>query len=531
MMEWIKNNSKYVFIIPAVAAFLLAMIPTLKYQWPLSWDIIYHIQYAEVYAQYGITLTNPLLNAPIGQKIGYPPLFHLILAGLGTIFKDYFQVARFLQPIIVSLIVLSTSYVGYKIHGKIAGISAGFLILTSIIFVRMIFPIPENIALVFFPIAVYLFYKSLKDSRLKFAVLSGVLLVLMAATHTAATLCLFITISAITLSELILYQRTSILKNFAAFILALIVAIILGALALFVLSPDLLHNILQNGFSGVTGIATSLSQTRPLSWYVYISTLGIPLIVFGALGSLYAFKNHEKKDVFLLVWLMAMILLSVAYLFGINVISYRVLIYILIPLSILGGWGIKLIYSKIKSKPWFASRHVHIIFLIVLMSLCLLNGFLDVNDPEIAIFKVENSLGGVQIAPPSSAEVDLANWFQKNGKKTRSIISNNQFTGMFISTQTGTPLNYNFNIYAMKDSPQATLANVEKEGIGYIIYDKKLVLSPPDTSRVYVKKIPSEFYSLDYFSQDIPSNLDYIMPSYANVVYENQEFIVCEIVY
>lgn len=70
------NSRKYLILIPAIAALIIALIPTLKYQWPLGWDIIYHVQYAQVYAHYGFTLINPLLNAPVGQKIGYPPLFH-----------------------------------------------------------------------------------------------------------------------------------------------------------------------------------------------------------------------------------------------------------------------------------------------------------------------------------------------------------------------------------------------------------------------------------------------------------------------
>ena len=126
-----KNRLKnLIWIIPAIIAFLIALIPTLKYQWPLSWDIIYHIQYAQIYAKYGFVLTDPLLDSPVGQKIGYPPLFHLLLAYLGLITKvDLFQIARSMQPFLAMFIVLSVTYVGKKLYGTIAGISAGFLLI------------------------------------------------------------------------------------------------------------------------------------------------------------------------------------------------------------------------------------------------------------------------------------------------------------------------------------------------------------------------------------------------------------------
>jgi hypothetical protein len=395
----------------------------------------------------------------------------------------------------------------------------------------MIYPIPENLALVFLPFAIYFYYYSLKNSTVKPAIISGLLLVLTILTHTAASLCLFITISSISLVELILYREKHVLKNYAAFLLGLVVFLTMGAAVILLVAPDLLQNLINNGISGVTGIATSLTQSRAMGLNIYISTLGIPVIFFGAIGSAYALKNRDKKDIFVIVWLLSMILLSVAYLVGINVISYRVLIYILLPLSILGSLGVKIIYNQLKSIPSFSSKGIHSMFLLILLLLCAMNGFLNLEDPKIAVFKVENQLGGVQIAPPSSAEADLANWFKQNGNKSRSIITSNQFTGTFITAQTGIPLSYNFSIYAMKDSPNATLPQVQKEGIGYIIYDKKLVLSPPDNSRLYVIKIPSEFYSLDYFSQDIATNLNKILPSYARIVYENEEFIISEVVY
>lgn len=48
-------------------------------------------------------------------------------------------------------IVLSVSYVAYKLYGEIAGIGAGFLMLSSMMVERIIVALPENLALIFFP--------------------------------------------------------------------------------------------------------------------------------------------------------------------------------------------------------------------------------------------------------------------------------------------------------------------------------------------------------------------------------------------
>ncbi len=98
------NNNKnllinLIWIIPAIIAFLLALIPTLKYQWPLSWDTISTILSAQLYAKYGFVLINPFINAPYGDNINYPPLFYLLLAFLGNITHvNLYQIARVLQP-------------------------------------------------------------------------------------------------------------------------------------------------------------------------------------------------------------------------------------------------------------------------------------------------------------------------------------------------------------------------------------------------------------------------------------------------
>jgi hypothetical protein len=583
------EKKKILVILPAIAALFIALIPTLKYQWPLGWDIIYHVQYAHVYATYGFTLTDPLLNAPSGQQMGYPPLFHLLIAGLGTVFGvDFFQVARFLQPVMAASLVLSVSYVAYRFYGEIAGASAGFLMLSSYLVGRMVLPLPENLALIFIPLAVYFYYSSIKNRDIKPALLGGVFFCLVVLTHQPATLCLSLIIIGITLLELIVYRNIRVLKNLLSFFTALIVLIVLGVVALQIIAPQILQ-----GLSGqillLLSKSSSLVANRPLSLWGYFGNLGFLVIIFSVIGGVVALKKHGRKDLLMLVWVIAMILLSNSYWFGISVISYRVIIYLLIPLSMLGGLGITFIinsledyqnklqessgnnaeinvstegtnlnvieinsgdlndsdnvgnYDNLKNKssngkiikypvkkyPIISYPQFGVVFLIIIYLVCAVSGVLTVTNPKVTNFGVKNEYGTVQISPPSQSEVDLANWFKENGNTSRSMLISNQFAGMFVSTVSGMPMHYDFDYFSIKGLP---LSERQKESIGYVVFDKRLVLSPQDNEFI-LKKVDSEFYPLYYSTVDIPSYIDQIMPDNSHKAYENQDFIVFQMDY
>jgi len=73
---------------------------------------------------------------------------------------DYFQAARVLQPFLALSVVLSVSYVAKKFYGDITGISAGFLVMSSYLFTRLVSPLPETMAIIFIPLSVYSFYQA-----------------------------------------------------------------------------------------------------------------------------------------------------------------------------------------------------------------------------------------------------------------------------------------------------------------------------------------------------------------------------------
>lgn len=522
-MKLNRHTGKILMLIPAITIFFLALIPTLKYQWPLSWDIIYHIQYAKIYAHYGFVLDNPLIYPT--RKIGYPPLFHFLLVFIASILQiDYFNVAKILQPVFAASIVLSVSYVAMKFYGKIAGMSAGFLIISSYLIHRIVLSIPENLALIFLPLAVYFYYISLKDGNLKYALISGLMLVLILLIHPAAPQILLLIVTAFTILALILNRDLGVLKNYGAFFVILIGSIAAGAIVLALVNPDVFYSIIQQGLNTITGYSASLNYNKSMSIWGYFGSLGIMVLIFTVIGAAFAIKKRHEKNLYIVTWILIMILLSKAYWFGINVISYRVLIYLLIPLSILGGFGLSQLYYRLKEYKMFSSRQFRSLFLICMFILCTFFGILNVENPNVAIFGATTEFGKIQIAPPTDTQADLANWFNENGDRNRSIITNNLFTGMFISSKTLMPFHYGF-VHLSNHTPHSFFKN---QNISYIVLDKRLTF-PSQNASATRKLVNAEFYEVYFYSDDAFEDISKITPDYVKIVYENSDFIVCRV--
>ena len=122
--------------------------------------------------------------------------------------------------------------------------------------------------------------------------------------------------------------------------------------------------------------------------------------------------------------------------------------------------------------------------------------------------------------------ISLLSETNKDIAKNKSIIISNLYSGTFIATETGMSIHYGFEYYNKSDP----ISNFEKEKIGYMVFDKRLTFQSKNEP-IYLKKVRSEFYPLFYFSKDIKSNIKELIPEYAEIVYENEDFIVCKIIY
>ena len=522
----IKQINSLLWIIPGLIAFFIALIPSLTYQWPLTMDIFIHIHIAQVYSHYGLVLVDPLIDPPAGTFIAYPPLFSFLLLFLVNLLKiDYFQVARILQPFFAMSIVLSVSYVARKFYGDIAGISAGFLILSSYLFGRILTPLPETLVLILVPLAVYSYYLSIKDKKYKYALVASLIFVLIILTHQATTLLLFLIITAFTLILGILKREIRYFYNYILFLSIPIIGAVIAIIAIMLIAPDFVEKISTYGITTVTGYSTSLPVNESISDLKYAVYLGIVLI-FVTFGAVLALKRRENKDLFMIIWIAVILIMSKSYWFGVNVYTIRLLVHLLLPLSILGGMGLSYLYLDYKKKE-FPSKTVRTGFLIAIFVISSLFAVSTVTDPKFPVipkYDLGNAqMANPQIVPPSSSDIDMANWFNQNGNKSRSVLITNVYSGKILLALTGQPI---ATINAMapyyldgsKTTSNLTM-KLKNTSIGYLVYDKRLkIYSNDNSTRV-------SYQNFVYYSSDIHG----IIPSYARIVHENDNYIICEI--
>jgi len=382
-----RNRSLLILLLPVIITFFITLIPTLKYQWPLSWDVFYHVHMAKLYMENGITFFDPLTFAPYGRPTFYTPLFHYLLASLSLSFKlDPFLLARYLQPIFASAIVFSAVYAVSKIYDICTGFLTGFFLMFSVIFFRFMLPIPEAMALIFFPLVIYGYYSALKNDKYNMAIIAGLLGGIILLTHALTALCLILVLTVYTIVMKI--QKRN--DNFKHFWILLIFMLLLASIWWV---PIII--IYGYVFNNPTGIK--------LPFLAYIKFYGIITIVFAIFGGFSMFKRRFSNDILILSGAMSLIFFSQIYWLGIPILSDRILTFSVFFVSVLAAYGLR----KFRIKNHKKLDHIMVLFIVIL-----------------AIF---SGFYGAQKLEPSSDlyEIDIANWFKFNGDKQKVVITSN----------------------------------------------------------------------------------------------------------
>ncbi len=262
----------------------------------------------------------------------------------------------------------------------------------------------------------------------------------------------------------------------------------------------------------------------PMSLFLYPKQFGLIVFIFGCFGTALAIKKRQIYDIYLIIWVIVTFILSISYLFNINVISYRVLIYILIPLSMLAGFGVSFIYGQIKER----SKNISYLFLIITLGISFVLGIYTVEDPNIAIFGSSTDSGSVQIVPPSSSDMDIIKWFSANGDLNKSVLTSNYYSGIFLVTMTGQPVEdiYTDMIYMQVETNKSELTD---SGIGYILFDKRIVRSKSINVDTRTKNDSFQQLSKKYAAGNLiyyNESFQKLSKKYAVSVYENEDYII-----
>lgn len=464
----IKNRLHLLIFLPAIIAFFISLIPTLKFQLPLSWDVFFHIHMAKIYLEHGIIMWDPLTYAPFGRPIYYPPGFHFFIAILSKLTAyDLLNITRFMQPFLAFSVVLSFTYLAYKLYNLSVGFLAGFLLIITLPFYRFMFPIPESMVMIFLPLAIYFYYHGIQKNIYTYILASGVLSGLNLLIHPSSAVLLIIVLGFYTLI-LKVVGRNVFSKYFLLY----------ASLAIVIASWWWVPLLLNYGY--VFQVSTIMV---PLSDYPRI--FGISLI-FAPLGGYLLMRNNENKDVLILTWLIILVLFSQIHLLGISVLSDRILYYAVLPTTIMAAYGLNFLLGYFERIP-HKKQFYYILTSFIVISI-IISGFWVANmkKPDV-----------------SNSQLDVAYYFQDHGDKSSVVISADYILDSVIVSISRQPVSRGGNgVSKLKElntnkylSFNFTRSDSNRDNVGYIVlYSNQ---GTPPYSRMIYENRDYKIYSIE----------------------------------
>lgn len=520
------NKNKNLIFIPIIVSLLLALYLTITTNGPLSWDIYTHINYALAYMMNGITTVDPLLNAPTGKTIGYAPLFHIILIVLSKcVGSNLLLAAQILQPVLACLSTFIIVYVSDKLYDRTSAMASGMLLLSSFMFTRLILPIPETIAVIFFMLSVYFFYVSIDKEKYSYVLYSVIMTLLILSVHFSTFVYALIIITLLSLIYLLISRKMWVIKSYALWLIPLLILLAIGFMLVNMISPEKALTLLDSVKSIIYNPMSLFMGQKAMGLERYIKCVGILPLIFGIMGLYYSIKN--KKHLFICIWALVAFVITNLHWIGIPVYTYRLLIYFVVPASILGGYAFGQLLEKVSVDYKSLASTLIIVFII----LTFISACTSLADESVKYSSVTTQESTFHIAPPLGEEQEVINFFKSQNATNKSILINNLFFGMIISSNNAIPMHYSFDVYASPSSRKASLSSLEEENIGYIVYDKSLVLSnATEYTPLDVEYVEADYYPVYYFTNKITEDNFYnIQVSGTTKVFENNRFIVCQV--
>lgn len=443
-----KNKNSILVLIPAIITFCLVLIPTIKYSIPLAGDTFYHTALIQFYSVNGMSWSNSFLMS--GQPI-YSPLFDFFILSLSKILSiSTIVILKYLQPLFAFLIVLSFSFTAYKMYNAVTGFLTGIFILFSALFSKIMLTTPEAMILIIIPLLAYFYVLALENKNIKYALISGMFLGLAFLTQTLSATIIFFMLSSFTLIIFIMKKEA----NFMAYWILMVISIIIAAmwwLPIFINGP----------FTFQIFISPYLSQLIAINQYP--TFLGLIPLIFAFIGAFYLSKRKQIKDILILTWLLAVILLSLIQFLLMPLGAAYILLLAIFPLMVMAGLGVQCIRIDGDKRPIYALTAV------------------------ILLLGVYYGFGIVSsIQPESDSQIGVVQWFKNQGDKNLIVISNNSSLDAAIFSISNQSVLYgpkyleiskNLNIKKYLLGKYNTL-DIINDNVGYVVLNKNVTKMP-----------------------------------------------------
>ncbi|NPV50510.1 MAG: hypothetical protein HPY60_04850 [Candidatus Methanofastidiosum sp.] len=321
------KNIKY-FLIPIILITILALCETYplygRFQYPLSWDIWYHMRIVENFSN-GFFTFDPVSFGPEGRIHTYPPLFHLLLLGLYKILNltglSIMDAARIMPAILFPLSAISTFLFVNKFYGKEIGLLTSFFVLViQVSLDRGIIASPQSLALVLIPLGLLTYLLGLKER--KYLYVSGIISSAIFYTHGLSFIVFFLSIIVFTLF-LYFTKREIKLHNFLIF-----------ALITLIISFPWIIQLLRYG------IASNIPYGGVFKLSFYPVKLGYITMALALPGIVFLILRKREEDLMLISWGMVSFLLSRNYIASLDLLPFRFLEFLAYPLAFYSSYAI-----------------------------------------------------------------------------------------------------------------------------------------------------------------------------------------------
>jgi len=318
-------------------------------------------------------------------NFAYPPLFHIIIAGLSKLFgENPMTIMRIVTPALIVLPSIAVLIITSKLFGRVAGLFSFIIVLWASNYGLVAFGdgnYPNIIAGGFFlPLAVLYFIKSLQEKKARNYIFMAAFVLLIVLTHHLSTAMYIMIIFAI-FSLLIVWNRyekimPKVWKTFIIFVgIVSVIASFLYLLPTKTVFISAIHSFNETGnvlsvssFSKLTEFSEYNGQSGELAWY------------FGLFSLLYTLslllRKTEKRSgekiamIALVAWFLVIFLVSRTERIG---LPGRFMRESYLPLAVLSGLALKDLLITI---PGISRKAVlcGVFGLIVIMNLTQVNG-------------------------------------------------------------------------------------------------------------------------------------------------------------
>lgn len=328
MIDIMRLTQVCIFCICAFA-FVIVLSISCAHDVPLSWDVWYHLRVSRQFSQ-GEFFYDTGSFGPEGRPHGYPPVFHLMTAGIYVATPaDFVTIARVMPPVIFVGIIYSLYVMTNRIFNeKIAVTTCLFAAVSPLLLDRAVSYTPEALSFIFINMGLLFFWQK----KWLYSSVCGGLLIL---THGLSSAAFFSVIFIFNLFAYIILKENMSKQFILVLILSAIISVpwVIRSVPMFV----------PKGFA------------YPLEWYP--EKLGWIHLLLAFLGVVTLKK--DRKSVFVISFVFPLFLLS-QYAYS---LPYRFTEFLVFPVCILAGLAVSNFnYNSINPKLFTVA--IPIIFLL-----------------------------------------------------------------------------------------------------------------------------------------------------------------------